>query len=161
MDEMLELVVCSDFQAEVEAVIRLEGWSDVTVRTFPQMCGHPNQPALPVQENMAGLVDRKNVAVINCARMQPDLTTANVRQLPQCCCMLVNRTVIDDAIRRGRYILTPGWLKNWRGHLAAWGFDQTSARQYFHESLTGLLLLDTGLEEPGREHLAEMAEFLD
>jgi len=161
MGDMLELVVCSNYRAEVEAVIRTEGWQDVRVETFQRMCVHPRQELPPIQADLQALLGKADVAVINCQRMQPGLAADNFYQLPQCFFMLANRTLVQDALRRGFYVLAPGWLAHWREHLAEWGLDQETARQFFKESMTGLLLLDTGLDEYGASRLEELGAYLD
>ncbi len=47
-------------------------------------------------------------------------------------------------MRAGAYVVTAGWLKQWRGHLREMGFDRETAGEFFRECTRELLLLDTG-----------------
>ena len=60
----------------------------------------------------------------------------------------------------GTYLLSPGWLRHWRKHVERWGFDRTTAIEFFGESLRKLLLLDTGTDRNSEQHLAEFGDFL-
>ncbi|MEI8079818.1 MAG: hypothetical protein WCH61_09365, partial [bacterium] len=61
----------------------------------------------------------------------------------------------------GDYLLTPGWLMQWREHLRLWGFDQVTARAFFRESCRRLLLLDTGVAPDAAAELASLRAYLD
>jgi signal transduction histidine kinase len=63
-------------------------------------------------------------------------------------------------IEDGAYLLSPGWLTDWRRHLDEWGGDRASVGQLFGESVSKLVLLDTGVDPESATHLKELAEFL-
>ena len=63
-------------------------------------------------------------------------------------------------IADGAYLLTPGWLRRWRQHMVAWGFDQPTARLFFAETTHRLVLLDTGVSADASMHLRGLADFL-
>ncbi len=81
--------------------------------------------------------------------------------IPQCFYMVTNRTLVDNLIIQGAYVMTPGWLKNWRQKLSEWGFDQQTARDFFHESATRLTLLDTGVDPRSASRLAGFGAYLN
>ena len=74
---------------------------------------------------------------------------------------LINRELAEQLIADGAYLLTPGWARHWKSYLRAQGFDQTLARQYFHEFASQLVLLDTGTDPQATLRLHEMGVYLD
>lgn len=72
----------------------------------------------------------------------------------------LNEATVQALLAKGKYLLTPGWLARWEEYLADWGFDQATARGFFQECLTGLVLLDTGVDPDGVRNLQAMAHYL-
>ena len=70
-----------------------------------------------------------------------------VRQLQQeeCFDLVAGPTLVAEAIARDAYLITPGWLDDWRGNLRKLGFDEGNAAEFFHDFARELLLLDTGV----------------
>ena len=62
--------------------------------------------------------------------------------------MLLNVRLLQAFMNQGAYVLTPGWVAHWRAHLAEQGKDAALVRELWRESITSLLLLDTGVGEP-------------
>ena len=84
--------------------------------------------------------------------MPPDRPRSGARPLPQ--------PLVDAVQQNGTYLLNPGWLTRWQQHIATWGFDRTTAIEFFGQSLHKLLLLDTGTDPEAEYHLAEFGSFL-
>ncbi len=82
------------------------------------------------------------------------------QKFDQCFYLVAPRELVDDYLRKGVYILTPGWLLRWREMIDQWGFDRTTARQFFEESCTGFLLLDTGVVSGSLERLKDFARYV-
>ncbi len=81
---------------------------------------------------------------------------------PQLCFYLVAPTaLVDSLIAEGNYLMTLGWLANWRQQMTDWGFDRETARQFFQETTKKLTLLDTGIDNNGLAELSAMGEYLD
>jgi len=74
---------------------------------------------------------------------------------------LINREFAEQLVADGAYLLTPGWAHDWKNYLRAQGFDQTLARDFFHEFASQLVLLDTGTDPQAVQHLDEMGAYLD
>jgi hypothetical protein len=68
---------------------------------------------------------------------------------------------VEHLITEGAHLMTPGWLDKWEDRIKAWGFDQSTCRDFFAESCTKLVLLDTGRGECSHEKLAALATFVD
>ena len=67
-------------------------------------------------------------------------------------------TLVAEAIARDAYLITPGWLDDWRGNLRKLGFDEGNAAGFFHDFARELLLLDTGVVPDAPLKLAELAD---
>ena len=162
-------LVCENFFPEVEAVIRQQGFSEVEVRSFPSHCC-----SAPVTwSELAEIVNSSAADVVlvfgsYCLRdlKEPpgeafsDPGRCRIRQQKQCHHLLLGPTLVDALQRNGTYLLSPGWLRRWRQHIKAWGFDRSTASEFFGESLRKLLLLDTGTDQDAQQDLADFGDFL-
>ena len=167
MKSDLRLWCCPHFLPEVRALVA--GSPDLAglrVETFASSClqgRRKGEKALSPPSNPK----KGTVAVLGggCLRglgANPEwLKGAKVLAPRQCAHLLAPAAMVDKLILEGAYLLTPGWLASWREHIAEWGFDQATAREFFRESTQKLILLDTGVIEGSRAELAAMAEYLD
>ena len=87
-------------------------------------------------------------------------TLPPLQKFEQCFYLVAPRELVDDYLRKGVYILTPGWLLRWKEMLDQWGFDRDMAPQFFEESCTGLALVDTGVVSGSLERLKDFARFV-
>ena len=78
-----------------------------------------------------------------------------------CFDLLAGSSLVADWMRQGAYLLTPGWLDRWPEYIAEWGFDRTTARAFFEESVSKLVLLDTGTSSDSSARLEDFAHFID
>jgi PAS domain S-box-containing protein len=90
----------------------------------------------------------------------PGLEDRAILAPSQCFHLVAPEAMVDALIAEGAYLLTPGWLAQWRQHLSAWGFDQQTAREFFQESTRELVLLDTGVNGESHGDLAAMGQYL-
>ena len=158
-------LVCENFFPEVEAAVRQQGFTDVEVRSFPSRCCSPPMHWSDIADS-AGAAKADIVLVLGsyCLRYLTDppeeLAHCRIRRKKQCHYLLLSSALVDALQRNGTYLLSPGWLRRWRKHIQAWGFDRPTALEFFGESLRKLLLLDTGTDQEAQQYLAEFAEFL-
>ena len=167
MDDSLHFLACSTYQREFETIIQSEGWKAIQLHTFPQACIHSQlRKQAAEQIRLAGeKYDSQSLFVCKCFAV-PDtidlgLSSAQICQLDQCFYMLTSRHLVDHLIKQGAYLLTPGWLDNWRSHLERWGFDQTTGRKFFQECTKKFILLDTLVNAHSPALLQELGEYLD
>lgn len=143
------LLLCAHFAPEAKclaAVLQAEG---VTVATFDGRCGRPGMTweALGALAGSAG--DAVNLHIIGgcClpdpASRPPGFPPATFTRLGQCFELLADPSLVRS-LTRDQYVVTPGWLVGWRAKIAQWGFDQATARAFFAEAASGIVLLDTG-----------------
>ncbi|MGR8929618.1 MAG: diguanylate cyclase [Gammaproteobacteria bacterium] len=164
MDEngKLCLFCCRGFQREIAAAIDAEGWKDVTVAGFPTRCGHP---PLSWKELQAGLDDDCTDIVVLGAACLSELGDPPVAWPPtrllfleQCFHLVAGAALVEEALARGAYLVTPAWLEHWPQRIAELGFSPETVAEFFKEFAKELLLLDTGIVPEVNRYLAEFAE---
>jgi hypothetical protein len=169
MPPRLQLLVCQNLEREVAAVLKSEGLEEVGVATTPARCHGPSlageQPTVPEGAD-AGKGDGGRTCVVGCNILKGSLPAPTGPRAglgagsDQCFELLIGRPYTEHLIREGAYLLTPGWLAHWRRYIDYWGFDQKTAREFFAESTTSVVLLDTGVDSQSSEFLQEFAEFV-
>jgi diguanylate cyclase (GGDEF)-like protein len=167
MDDILHLLICSIYQREFETIIQAEAYKNINLHTFPQACSHP-QLCRRAAEKIRQAGERYNdqtLLVCECFALpkteELGLKPSQVRHLDQCFYMLTNRQLLDHYMEQGAYLMTPGWLDDWRAQLKHWGFNQNTGRIFFQESTRKLVLLDTGVNSRSQALLQEMGTYLE
>ncbi|MGR8935732.1 MAG: diguanylate cyclase [Gammaproteobacteria bacterium] len=159
------ILCCRNFHTEIAAVIAAEEWKDVCVAdAFPSRCGRPPEnwselhPLL--KENCSQVAILGGVCLSRLGEPPPDWPPVLLVPQEQCFHLVACRPLVADAMARGAYLLTPGWLRRWPEHLAEMGFKPEAAAAFFHDVARELLLLDTGVDPQASQHLAELSKVL-
>ncbi|MBI4284447.1 MAG: DUF1638 domain-containing protein [Chloroflexi bacterium] len=166
MAEKRCILVCSHLSSEVAAAISPEERAEIAVSVFPG-CG-TQQPTRDELVKMATSCAREFGAVL----LIGGCCTTGLQELPagselsdasptaRCFDLIAGKALTDFYVEQGAYLVTGGWLKCWRQHIDFLGFDQATARDFFRESASRIVLFDTGLYQRSREHLREFADFV-
>lgn len=158
----IKLVVCSNYELEFRTLLREDCFSGLNLVVYPAVCdipeaSRPDRPLLHQGEGGPVIVPFEGECTPACFCAG---TGGNPRQrLKQCVSMVAGEDLIQARIRQGCYLLTPGWLARWPDHIAHWGFDRSSACQFFGESIERFLLLDTGVDPRALTRLEELTCF--
>lgn len=168
MDPRLAIFVCETFTPEVIAALREEGFSDVEVRAFPLNCG---SPLLSAEELMKMLNEASTSAThmhylgSSCIQLQHEASAipdhVSVTQLPQCFDILIPSDLTSRLISEKKYLVSSGWLPFFKQQIFGWGFDQETARKFFRESASELLLVETGVGKETDSLMGEISQFID
>ena len=78
-----------------------------------------------------------------------------------CFHLVAPAALVDSLIAEGAYLITPGWLPDWRQYVMEWGFDRDTAGEFFRETTKKLTLLDTGIYKDSLAELSAMGEYLN
>jgi len=166
MPEKLKLMLCINYQKEAKEIFQLHQWNDVELHLFPEVCHQP-ELRLRVAAKIKNDPSRAAGDFLLLGGCFPELeppAAANPQKcaccLDQCFYMVAGRTLVDQMISQGHYMITPGWLDEWSDHLAQWGFDQPTAREFFHEGAQKIALLDTGLNPSSPAKLQDFGDYL-
>jgi diguanylate cyclase (GGDEF)-like protein/PAS domain S-box-containing protein len=161
MTGKLCLLCCHNFHAEVAAVVAAEGWTDVSVVAFPSRCGRPplswEELSPQVEKDCSRIVIFGRACLQGLGDPSDDWPQVKTIQLEECFDLVAGATFVAEAIARDAYLITPGWLADWRGNLHKMGFNEGNVAEFFQDFARELLLLDTGVAADAGNQLAEFA----
>ncbi|MBF0192248.1 MAG: PAS domain-containing protein [Magnetococcales bacterium] len=158
---LFAIFCCETFAPDLSAAVAAEGWTDVTVLAYPVRCGRPPiqwtelTPCLPATSTGAVILGRACLKEIGSPPAGWPQTTIAIQE--ECFDLVADHALVRESISRGAYLMTPGWLEQWRHHLQTMGFAGHNARTFFQECARELLLLDTGIRSDAPVWLAELA----
>ncbi len=170
MARRLRILVCHHYIKETRAVLKACGWGDVKVGGYPARCVTPC--AMLSEEEREALkafshrpADEDLIIVGFCCVGRAGgvldvLSPTEVYLLDSCFSLFVNSNWLRRLQGEGAYLLTPGWLDQWRRRIDEWGFDQQTAREFFRESASRFVLLDTGVSPRSGEEFVAFCDFL-
>ncbi|MDM8515560.1 ATP-binding protein [Desulfobacterales bacterium HSG16] len=167
MNNKLNILVCKNFEKELNAVIESENFDDVAFATFPARCGRPPMKWDELNPAIRSCEDCRDVYVLgSCCINGLDNHSKEsghnqVYKVGQCGYLFADQSLIDYYLKTGAYLLTPGWLESWRHWIDEWGFDRKMAQEFFRESCKQLLMLDTGVVAESSELLHNFSDFID
>ncbi len=162
---VLEIFVCENAAVDFTGIIKRE-YEDVKIVPYPCLClckGRVEQ----LRELLADHAGNENDRILLCNRR------CNVMKLESgllrhfrleiadyCFEQLISSELLQFITDKGGYVVTSGWLQNWRQKLDAAGFDEATARAFYHDFCTELVYLDTAVKEAGEE-LERLSTYLD
>ncbi len=168
MAKKLCLLICENFRREAKAIVESEPFDDVSIVSFPSFCHHRQNNwdtlarIIRKHENMCSSIDMIGGCVFDKLGKPPKaLEGCRCHKINFCFEKLAGRSTIDNYVKKGAYLLSPGWLSKWRRYLEDWGFDRITAREFFAESATKLVLFDTGIDKRSAEHIRELADYVN
>lgn len=162
MPSTLCFLVCQNFAQEIASSIAAEGWPDVVHAVFPARCGRPPiawdefRDLLP--QGCSQVLVFGRVCLGGLGPAPADFPPIRLILQEQCFHVVAGNTLVAEAIAGGAYLMTPGWLKNWRAQLAKMGFSPETAGEFFRGFARQLVLLDTGIDPEANTHLEELAK---
>ncbi|NEX21489.1 response regulator [Thiorhodococcus mannitoliphagus] len=171
------LFVCAHFIREVHAaLVNQPELAGLIPHAFPAHCGAPpiadieiqaaldkvpaDEPVVWIGNTCLARISRQRDGSAH--RRQASGHRVVIRRFQQCFHLLADPEWVDEQLRQGSYLCTPGWLAGWRSHLERLGLnDRTLARELFAQSAQSLVLLDTGHDPAAPERLEAVARYLD
>lgn len=161
MSARLCILCCRNFREEVGAAIAAEGWSDVVVAAFPARCGRPavnwEELRALLPEECAGIVVLGRACLAGLTEAPNGFPPVRVMPQQQCFHLVADATLVDKSITDGGYLLSPGWLADWRGHVEDMGFPPDGASGFFADFARRLVLFDTCIDPASGARLDEMS----
>ena len=163
MPDCICALVCRHYRAEALAACAQSELRGVRVDAFPSRCGRPGVSWNEL-EALRATPDEPLVVFGGACLAKLDQAEALARGIDLhlfnvCQEMLVNPKLVEEFLAQGAYLVTQGWLKDWRAHLAQQGQHPKDVRDFWRESMTRLLLLDSGVGDPCEEFLV-FADYL-
>jgi diguanylate cyclase (GGDEF)-like protein len=91
--------------------------------------------------------------------LQGHPTGFHICHTPQCFEMFAGKTFVEDLILKGAFLVTPGWLVYWDKWVDDSGFDTKTAKEFFRESASRIVLLDTGIDPAAEDNLTAFSQY--
>lgn len=150
MERKLCIFFCSSLLPEVAQLIGNGDYPDVSLRGFPANCSGPVSFKKVIDKALDEVDAWSKIIIISsaCSGGHHDLLShrkIEIIRLEHCFEVLTTLPTIYHLISKGNYLVTNGWLKNYKQHIREWGFDEDSARTFFGESVKQIMLIETGL----------------
>jgi len=166
MTPALCFISCDYLYPEMKAAVDSAAFSNIEVKSFPARCGRPPIQWQELQETINTFqADHIELFGSYCLQQLDDpgleFSHCTINKQEQCFHHLCGKTLVSSLQQNGGYLVTPGWLCEWKKHVAEWGFDKEDAADFFGQSLRKLILLDTGTDTNSNEYLEEFSAFLD
>jgi hypothetical protein len=156
----LYIYICEHFIKEAVNLIRQEDIKIVPYKNECKICSPEFTNEL--NELLNSGVNPKAIHVIG-GRCLNNINIKNIETtiFEQCFYMVTNRGIVDDYLKKGCYLITPGWLENWEKHMTDMGFYGKNAEDFFHEFTSKLVLFDTEIMKKSKEKMEEIGKFLN
>jgi len=166
MKQKLCIYICNALVPELDQLLASGNYPDVIVKSFEAVClGYTL-----TNEKIAEIVsdsDRfsKVIVVAGTCRGNKNLEqyTSNkveVVQLEQCLEILFPIRTICHFTKQGYFLVSNGWLRNYKRHIREWGIDNQSAKEFFGGSLKKIMLLETGLSGDYQNNLQALSDYM-
>lgn len=162
----LNLFICENFYLEFQKVVEEEGFDDVSVKPFGCMCENKKNK----EKNRVMLGNNKDKHQTNIILSSrycdinhaiPEEGTFILYQSDFCFNHLASEQCINEIVERKGYIIGLNWLVHWRERIETMGFDQETARRFFHEFASQLVFFDAELDPDAEKYLKEVSTFLE
>jgi len=149
--------VCEFYRAETEDFLTRKGLADkVTIQVMPALCVSGRET------DSKASIEGYGVFGSACPRTpgKPRQQGGKALGPGGCLELIAPDWLLENLVREGAYLVSPGWLADWERHVGSWGFEPEGLRSFAQESMKSICLLDT-LVIPGIERqLSEMAAAL-
>jgi hypothetical protein len=160
MKKTLVIRVCEHFYKEVSEVLQRISFPNVTCIAYPARCGKPPvEPGELFLETPAYQVILGSCCLSNLKHCE-SIPDCEVILLETCFQMIAPGAVIEYLIAQKSFITSPGWLSHWREHVKDWG-DKTAMRCMFRETISNIIMFDTGIYLDTSDELRKFADYLE
>ncbi len=166
MADSFRILICNHLLKEAEIVFSDPLYEDISIHFFPSRCGRPPLTWDEIAQEAEPSANEHVLVIGGCciSSLKSKATPhplCRIEHVEQCFYMLADRKVVNTYIKEGAYLVTPGWLKNWRDLLDKWCFDQPTGRSFFKEAARKIVLLDTLVDPESTKYLDEFASYVD
>jgi len=164
MEDKTCILVCNYFAKEVKAVVQSLNLQNVHVKVFPSNCGRPALKKDEIQQLITSTNCKQHCVLgSTCLKdLKNDVNnTVNLCHFDTCFDMVLNKNLVNHYIKNGAYIVSPGWLNNWKHEMKNMGFNKEMASDFFKETCKEIILLDTGVGAENSENVKEFALFIN
>ena len=164
--QRLNIIVCENLLPEFEEAVQRLGCRDVIITSYRSMCDKKDmggETAALLKERLESGCDCALICGENCdaLKLADGERYFRVVTLGLCASHFVDVRFAQYVLSKGGYIVSPGWLKDWRRHLERMGFDQETARGFYRESCRELVFFEMNGGEGYKNELRAFSRYLD
>lgn len=166
VEQKLVISVCNFLLPEISEVLNNGDYPDVEIRGFSANC----KSNYINTDKITDLISKENntnfdyifIGSVCHAFKKPQIKGQKIKRvkLELCFELFLNREIVSYYIAQGYYLVTNGWLRNFKTHVKNWGFDENTATQFFQESTKGIILLDTQIPGDYLPNLKALSEYM-
>jgi diguanylate cyclase (GGDEF)-like protein len=168
IEDKLCILTCNIYKDEFNTIIDSGEFNDVEPVFYPHVCLNPVKET----EEMTKILDKcrsayRNVIFLNekCSfiniKGQPSHNLNDMKSIYHCLELIAGKNLLTYLNEKEKYfVVAPGWLRTWRGHIEMWKLDREAAHRFFHKSVNKVFLLNTGVCQSSEASLDEFADFI-
>lgn len=167
MGNKLCIFICNSLVVEATHIIKKLNFHDVVLKSYPTTCIARSVNPIDIIENSGINTDDFSKIIFfvsSCYGSKKSFISENKKieifYLNQCFELLIGSEILNYFIKSGYYIVSNGWLANYKKYIQNWGFDNKTAQVFFGESMKKILFLDTGLKWNYRQRLAKLSAYM-
>ncbi len=167
MSIKITVAICNEYKLELKLILSQEGFENFTAfyapakQNAPTTCDYSEKfmNNLMQQCQTSHIIGGSCLSITN--KKYKKNHGADLHKVSHCHYFLASKAIVENLQSQGAYLVSPGWLNSWKKKINFWGFDQQTAQEFFSETTSKIVLLDSGVYENSGENLKTFAEFLN
>ncbi len=162
----LHFLICSNLAVELQYVLAQQKFPDADIVILESDCSKPIVDSDTLSKVIDGLEtkDYSDICIIGSVCLREDFFEAykgvRLQVLENCFELFLNKSILLKYISEGYYIISSGWLNNCWSTIEKWGFDSDTIKQFFSESTSKILYLDTNVLQDQEANVKAVADHL-
>lgn len=167
MKNYLGVVICENFVKEMKLIIQNSNIENVIVVPFASQCKRNNKNSNDLIQAIVKCEEKCDKIIVLggpcCKNLDKFFKTERykIKRFKHCFEMIVNKDIVEYFIKQKSYIVSSGWLENWRKNVEQMKSNEESGKMLFLNSAKKITLLDTGIYENSINNLQEFGEFVN
>ncbi|TYB82654.1 MAG: diguanylate cyclase [Kosmotoga sp.] len=164
--KQFNVVICEIYKEEIECIS--DDFKNVDFYYFPCSCNRRKCHAVEltkISEQIRKDVPTVILASRYCIKNQDKKTledSSSVFLYDQCKEIVVSEFLLEELQKQNAYTITSGWLKKWKETvLDEWGFNVSTAKEFFNESSDMIVYLKTLPDDSLDKKIKKFSEFVD
>ncbi len=166
--KQLCIFICNNFAAEAAAILHSGHYPDVKLKTYASSCYGPVLDSVKIAALIEQAEHRFSKLLFIASSCRPVIdkketttgTHIEIVFLEQCFELILNKELVYHFIKQGYYLISSGWLNNYKQHIREWGFDEKQAKEFFSQSIQKILFLDTGIDADYHTKLQYVSQYM-
>lgn len=158
----LRIYCCENFGPDVKVALCGGRLGGAQCRTFTSNCGRPPLTWGDVRRicGTAPAILMGGECLAHLGPPPDDMRGVLLLKRPRCTALICGDYSFERHTAAGSYMVTAGWLDNWRSTAAGRGGGQSTGAEFIAENCDRITLLDTGSDPGSKAALGEFGEFV-